>query len=479
MRGRNFALVLISFLALSNLGLAAPTINLSKRIGPPTTQIFVSGSGFEANVGVNIYFDTTDQALVVTNGQGQFHNAVIHAPRSAHPGEHWVTALERNNDEGDQEPFVVNTNWPAFNFQSDHAGWNPYENVLDQNNVSGLQLKWSNLQFANIGGGPVVVDGVVYTGQYALDAATGTILWQQNVGPLVSVPTVANSIVYVGSYDGLYALASKNGAILWKYTTGSEAGSPTFSSGVVYFGCHDGNVYALNAASGKLLWSYATGSPADGPPAVANASVYISAGFSLYAIDAKTGNFLWSYNGGNTAGEPSVANGVVYFGVSGGSLYALDASSGDRLWDYPTGSFVYSCPAIALGVVYVDAWDGFLYALDAATGNFLWDYPTGPGVSVVVANGVVYAGNASIFGTIFAIGATTGNLLWSYVLNYPAFYSEPVVANGVLYASGEVVDAFSLDLGTLQNEPSSGNRPKLMTLHPTLEALNPTIVNSR
>ena len=54
-------------------------------------------------MGVDIFFDTKDEALVVTNGKGEFHNAGIYAPRSARPGQHWVTALERNNDKGAQE----------------------------------------------------------------------------------------------------------------------------------------------------------------------------------------------------------------------------------------------------------------------------------------------------------------------------------------------------------------------------------------
>jgi len=88
----------------SGFASAAPSITLSRRSGPPTTRILVSGRGFEASVGVDIYFDTKDEALVVTNSKGEFRNAAIHGPRSARPGRHWVTALERNNDRGAQKP---------------------------------------------------------------------------------------------------------------------------------------------------------------------------------------------------------------------------------------------------------------------------------------------------------------------------------------------------------------------------------------
>jgi hypothetical protein len=70
-----------------SIAFAAPSITLSKQMGPPTSKILVSGRGFEPNVGVDIYFDTKDEALVVTDGNGEFHKADIHAPGSAHPGK--------------------------------------------------------------------------------------------------------------------------------------------------------------------------------------------------------------------------------------------------------------------------------------------------------------------------------------------------------------------------------------------------------
>src|SRR5579863_5132123 len=71
---------------LSGICSATPFITLSKKTGPPTSKILVSGSGFRPNVGVDIYFGTEDEALVVTNSKGEFDNAKIHAPRDTRPG---------------------------------------------------------------------------------------------------------------------------------------------------------------------------------------------------------------------------------------------------------------------------------------------------------------------------------------------------------------------------------------------------------
>ena len=76
----------IACLLFSEIASAAPSISLSKKSGPPTSKILVSGGGFKPNVGVDIFFDTKDKALVVTNGEGEFRNAGIYAPRRARPG---------------------------------------------------------------------------------------------------------------------------------------------------------------------------------------------------------------------------------------------------------------------------------------------------------------------------------------------------------------------------------------------------------
>src|SRR5580704_2477560 len=154
----------LTFFLLSGIASAAPSITLSKKSGPPTSKILVSGRGFEPNVGVDIYFDTKDKALVVTNGKGEFRDAKIHAPRNAYPGEHWVTALERNNDKGAQGPFLVQTNWSQFHFNADGTRLNPYENVLNVENAGNVGLKWSYITDNEVFSSPAVANGVVSVG---------------------------------------------------------------------------------------------------------------------------------------------------------------------------------------------------------------------------------------------------------------------------------------------------------------------------
>ena len=68
---------------------------------------------------------------------------------------------------------------------------------------------------------------------------------------MTSSPAVVGGVIFVGSLDGkVYALNAATGALIWSYTTGDwVASSPAVVGGVVYVGSGDGKVYALNAAT--------------------------------------------------------------------------------------------------------------------------------------------------------------------------------------------------------------------------------------
>lgn len=83
-------------------------------------------------------------------------------------------------------------------------------------------------------------------------AATGSINWARPTGGPIyfSSPAVANGILYIGSTDGkAYALDAATGGILWTYATGHEiTRSPAVAGGLVYIGSDDGNLYAFSTA---------------------------------------------------------------------------------------------------------------------------------------------------------------------------------------------------------------------------------------
>ncbi len=471
-------LVFLFFVCLLLCGIvsAAPSIILSKKSGPPTSGILVSGRGFEANVGVDIFFDTKDEALVVTNGRGEFDKAGIHAPRSAHPGNHWITALERNNDKGAQEKFLVQTDWSQFHFDAHGTRLNPYENVLNVGTVGSIDLKWSHRE-GRIDSAAAIVQGVIYFGSddwnvYALNASTGAKRWSYPTDqPVESSPAIVDGVVYIGSADGnVYALNASTGAKLWSYLTGKAVFSyPTVANGVVYVGSDDHNLYALNAKTGSKLWSYSTGLYVRSSPTASNGVVYVGSwDDSIYALNAKTGAKLWSYPTGSFVESPIALDGVVYIGSD--KVYALNARTGALLWTYTPGGLVDSSPAVAAGIVYVGSDDKNIYALDANTGAKLWSFTTGGELhsSPAVANGVVYVGSND--GNIYALNAILGTELWRYPTD-GGVYSSPAVTNGMVYVStygntSGTIYAFGLAHGDRAKQEETPKRPDSRTLRP-------------
>jgi outer membrane protein assembly factor BamB len=65
----------------------------------------------------------------------------------------------------------------------------------------------------------------------------------------LGAPTIAHSVVYVGSHGGsLYALNGSTGELICRYQIDfSVVSSPTVLDGVGYVGTWDGYVYAIGA----------------------------------------------------------------------------------------------------------------------------------------------------------------------------------------------------------------------------------------
>ena len=461
----------VIFILLAVGTVAAQTITMSKKTGPPTTALTVSGTGFAAKAAIDIYFDTADEILVIAGSTGAFTAAPVAVPASAVPGNHWISAIQRSTGTGAQAAFSVNTNWNQSHFGTRRRGSNPYENVLSPATVGNLDLIW-NFPLPIFSGDPVVVNGVVYFGSddhnvYAVNAITGAQVWSFATGSSVEdSPMVANGVAYVGSGDGaLYALNATTGAKIWSYQTGGFiTSSPLVVNNTVLFGSHDQSFYALNAKTGAKVWSVPTKGLILGSPAVAGNVVYFgSDDHNVYALNTATGAELWAFSTGNLVqGSPTIGNGVVYIGSADANFYALNSTTGAMLWSVPLAAN-FSSPAFANNTVYVGA-NSTLYALSAFSGAILWSQPF-PGFvqSVSAANGVVYSSTDQ---TVYAFNGTTGSILWSYTIGGPVS-SSPTIVNGQVFLGSfsTGVYCFSLPAPPVAN---SSKPPAPSSLHPDL-----------
>jgi len=105
-----------------------------------------------------------------------------------------------------------------------------------------------------------VSNGIVYVGSdngmvYALNAITGAKIWDYPTkGEIESSPAVADGIVYIGSDDNnLYALDATTGAEIWVYSSGGNMYRLSVADGIVFVGsyAYEGG-YALYAIGRPL-----------------------------------------------------------------------------------------------------------------------------------------------------------------------------------------------------------------------------------
>lgn len=188
---------------------------------------------------------------------------------------------------------------------------------------------------------------------YAINAITGATVWRYAVenpgnpgtydvgaGVTVSPPGnngFADGVVYVASkYGIMYALDLATGALIWQYNFGAQTGlNPTGSldtaaltGNTLVFG-DDGGVWSLNAVTGVKNWyhSFAAGGVVDGAPAIIG-----PAGSQVVAVANELGQFA-----------------------------LLNLATGAQMYTYETGSFSTSSPAEVSGNVLDISGSGFLY----------------------------------------------------------------------------------------------------------------------
>src|SRR4029077_5849238 len=89
------AMVATALLALGlsaqPVGAITTSITLKPNVGPPSTKVTVSGTGFRASEMVTLSFDATQVTSATASSAGSF-SATFMVPKSALPGDHAVKA---------------------------------------------------------------------------------------------------------------------------------------------------------------------------------------------------------------------------------------------------------------------------------------------------------------------------------------------------------------------------------------------------
>lgn len=319
---------------------------------------------------------------------------------------------------------------------------------------------WDPLSYAvEAGGKPLVLFGSPNPADtaYAADAVTGKEVWQFKTttkpgdfdigsGLTVSPPGVngfADGVAYVPGKDGfVYALNLATGKLLWTASLGSLGGVPNESLSTAAL---DGTnlvvgdavgVEDLNAETGALVWLYNTPTTSQivppGPSEV----------ISSPAISGPAGQE------------------VVTFGDLAGALRVLSLATGAQVYEHTTASWIAGSPAVSGGDILVGSSDGFLYDFSAGSGN---ESPataiTSPAFRSAVANpggDVIVLGTASDSAGVAAVVTAvrqggSGGKWWD--ADTSTWSATPVTESATLAASGATSTGWSLSFPA----PASGN----------------------
>ena len=314
---------------------------------------------------------------------------------------------------------------------------------------------------------PTITQGAVYAGGggsvYALDTQ-GRVRWRTPTGGNpTSPPVVIQGLVYANVGGGsIYAMDTGTGLVSWNHTGGGTSAasqSPAVAQGLLYAGGDDGTVYAMDMAAGTIRWRFPAGGAISTPVLAGSGIVCFVMNRWVYALDMVQGRLLWKQSpgfGGDLA--PTIGDGVVYIGGDfGGSLFAVHATTGRALWTAPNLSALSLAPTAASGGVYTDGWSNVI-ALDAADGTVRWNrHGLGNTFPPVVASGVVYAAG-SANKTLCAIDAHSGAQNWAFT-TYGSISSPPTVAGGAVYVACDDNVVYAIDAATGKRRwifPASG-----------------------
>lgn len=387
-------------------------------------------------------------------------------------------------------------------------------------------------------GNKIVVSGVIYSGGvynyslYALDKASGKLLWASPVGfEAVSTPAAYNGRIVVPSRDGyLYCFDADTGDLVWKYQIqwAGWAGmvtppSPIIQDGIIYQsgGSSVYSVYSIsllemeNENTPKLVWKHDLTLDTPLNRTVISSATYgdgrIFLAYSvitaknenctnnLICLDSNDGRLLWN----NTVAtrpstimfdcpNPSFSNGYIY-GEAYGTIYSFAAVSGKLLWSIESGEGGTS-PAIAISKVYVgtaNRLNNTLLCLDANNGNIIWQHggfmgKADPIIAIALSSPAV--ADDKVFISLmtssreefYALNAVNGELIW----NYAATDGAPAISEGAVYIvdlNGYVTafgipEYFQLTIDSLLgNTTGSGFYPVNSTAH--ISANSPLIVS--
>ncbi len=368
------------------------------------------------------------------------------------------------------EPFVqiprLNTDWYTYMQNDLHHGFSESPSPKDNTILWTATVTSDGHEFPT----PVIVNGIVYypsnsgtDSLYALDAATGELIWKYHVGSTDDAVTVKDGYLYIAS-DSLFCLDALTGERIWATDAADVNGStPAVVDGKVYCGRVSTSqnisyIYCFNAVTGMEMWSNTLSGYTASCMTVWNGMIFIpsyhfNSTTPLYALDVATGSVIWentdSY-GGYWDSSPVVVDSLLYISGLDCKTRAIDALTGTTIWEVTTGS-VSATPAYNNGRLFFANQIDTYHCLDASTGSTIWTVPGFHHGSSGIADGLVFYGECfTDTARVVALNCETGLEVWSYETSANPGYgiaSSPAITDGVVYIAGSDWNLYAFGTG--------------------------------
>ena len=349
----------------------------------------------------------------------------------------------------------LNTDWYTYMANDLHTGYSESPAPTDNTILWTALVTGDYHEFPS----PVIVNGIVYypsnfgtDSLYALDAATGELIWKYRTGMTDDAVTVKNGYLYIAS-DSVWCLDALTGARIWANGDADCTGStPAVVEGRVY--CANNQyyprktyVYCLDSETGTEIWSDTLSGMIASCMTIWNGMVFIPTYTGpLYALNANTGSIIWENTDayeGYWDSSPVVMDSVIYINEFNGKTRGIAVATGNTIWevDITAGvNYLAATPAYHDGRLYFADQVDTYHCLDAATGNTIWSVPGVQHGSSGIADGIVFYGEGIDYyddnSSVIALNCETGEEIWSYETGNINIYSSPAITDGVVYIAG-------------------------------------------
>lgn len=304
---------------------------------------------------------------------------------------------------------------------------------------------------------PAIVNGLVIIGDfkgtlYAIELATGKLVWKNKLKQGIVVPAACTSErIVVADFDSNLYCFDLSGKEIWSRETEQPMvnGAIILGTDVLYASDY-GSLVCLELETGKQKWTYETGDQLKSSPSVwKNLSFLGGCDSQLHKVDVSNGQSqgtpipLMS----PTLCTPNVIGDIVIIPTQPGTVYAIRVETGEKVWSYTPdpslGLDVRSSPATSAqpdgntlkGTVVVPSRNRRILALDAANGQVKWEslLRKRSDCSPVICGDRVWIGSSD--GKVYGLELATGKEVWSYQLSGQILASPAVSDNKLVIAT--------------------------------------------